>query len=134
AIQIVIGNTMYLASPYGAVHALDATTGTEKRKFELPNSDRPSKRGLAYWPGGGGVPPSIIFGVLSGSMYSIKASDGTPNSGFGQNGIINLKTPDVMQTGMEPSYSLLSSPTIYKNLIIIGAGTGEGAGGSGAGT
>src|SRR6476659_10028141 len=30
AIPIVIGNTMYLASPYGAVIALDATTGAEK--------------------------------------------------------------------------------------------------------
>jgi quinoprotein glucose dehydrogenase len=134
AIPLVIGNTMYVASPYGAVHALDATTGVEKWKLQLPNGDRPSKRGLAYWPGGGGVPPSIIFGVLSGSMYSIKASDGTPNAGFGQNGIINLKTPEVMQTGMDAQYSLLSSPTIYKNLIIIGAGTGEGAGGSNAGT
>jgi quinoprotein glucose dehydrogenase len=39
-----------------------------------------------------------------------------------------------MQTGMDATYSLLSAPTIYKNLIIIGAGTGEGAGGSNAGT
>ncbi len=134
AIPIVIGNTMYLGSPYGAVHAIDATTGTEKWKFQLPNSDRPSKRGVAYWPGNGVLPPSIIFGTIAGSMYSVKASDGTPNAAFGQNGVVNLKTPEVMQTGMDASYSLLSSPTIYKNLIIIGAGTGEGAGGSKAGT
>src|SRR6185295_14774019 len=30
AIPVVIGNTMYIASPYGAIHALDATTGVEK--------------------------------------------------------------------------------------------------------
>ena len=36
AIPLVIGNTMYLASPYGAIHALDATTGAEKWKFQLP--------------------------------------------------------------------------------------------------
>ena len=34
---------------------------------------------------------------------------------------------------MNQAYSLLSAPTIYKNLVIIGAGTGEGAGGSNAG-
>jgi len=134
AIPIVIGNTMYLTSPYGAIHALDATTGTEKWTFRLPNNDRPAKRGLAYWPGADGVPPSIVFGGLAGGLYSIKASDGTLNSGFGENGIVNLKTPEVMQTGMHATYSLLSAPTIYKNLIIIGAGTGEGAGGSNAGT
>ena len=79
------------------------------------------------------MPPSIIFGVLAGGLYSIKASDGTLNAGFGENGIVNLKTPEVMQTGMDVPYSLLSSPTIYKNLIITGAGTGEGARGSNAG-
>jgi glucose dehydrogenase len=134
AIPLVIGNTMYLASPYGAVHALDATTGVEKWKFQLPNNDLPSKRGVAYWPGADGVPASIIFGGLAGGLYSIKASDGTLNAGFGENGVVNLKTPEVMVTGMNVPYSLLSSPTIYKNLIITGAGTGEGAGGSNAGT
>ena len=38
-----------------------------------------------------------------------------------------------MLTGMNVPYSLLSSPTIYKNLIITGAGTGEGPGGSNGG-
>jgi len=134
AIPIVIGNTMYLASPYGAVLCLDATTGVEKWRFQLPNNDLPAKRGLAYWKGADGVPPSIIFGVQSGGLYSLKASDGTPNRGFGENGIVNLKTPEVMQTGMNVAYSLLSAPTIYKNLVIIGAGVGEGAGGSNAGS
>ena len=31
----------------------------------------------------------------------IKASDGTLNAGFGENGVVNLKTPEVMQTGMD---------------------------------
>src|SRR6266853_4066256 len=77
AIPIVIGNTMYLGSPYGAVIALDATTGAEKWRFQLPNNDVPSTRGIAYWGGGSGLPSSIIFGVRSGGLYSLKASDGT---------------------------------------------------------
>src|SRR5712691_7757272 len=133
AIPVVIGNTMYLASPYGAVHALDATTGVVKWKFQLPNNDVPSKRGVAYWPGGNGAQPSIIFGVTSGGLYSLEAADGALNEWFGENGVITLKTPEVMQTGTNVAYSLLSSPTIYKNLIITGAGTGEGPGGSNAG-
>ena len=126
---------MYLGSPYGAVIALDATTGAEKWRFQLPNNELPSKRGVAYWPGGGDLPlpPSIIFGSTTGGLYSLKASDGTLNEWFGENGVVNLKTPEVMQTGMNVAYSLLSSPTIYKNLIITGAGTGEGPGGSNAG-
>jgi quinoprotein glucose dehydrogenase len=133
AIPLVIGNMMYVASVYGAIHALDATTGVEKWKFQLPNNDQPAKRGLAYWPGADGVPASLIFGATQGGLYSIKASDGTINSGFGVKGVVNLKTPEVMQTGMDEPYSLLSSPTIYKNLVIIGAGTGEGPRGSNSG-
>ena len=135
AIPIVIGNTMYLASPYGFVLALDATSGAEKWRFQLPNNDTPSKRGVAYWPGSGGavrLPPSIIFGTATGGLYSLNATNGAPNEWFGENGVTKLKTPDVMQTG-DAAYSLLSSPTIYKDLIITGAGTGEGPGGSTAG-
>src|SRR6516165_2557995 len=101
AIPIVIGNTMYLASPYGVVMALDATTGAEKWRFSLPNNELPSKRGVAYWPGGGNIPlpASIIFGSTTGRLYSLKASDGTLNEWFGENGVITLKTPEVMQTG-----------------------------------
>lgn len=134
AIPLVINGTMYLSSPYGAIHALDATTGAEKWTFKLPNNDTPAKRGIAYWPGDGTVPPSLVFGGLAGGMYSIKASDGTLNSGFGENGIVNLKTPEVMQTGMNAAYSMLSPPAIYRNLVITGAGTGEGPGGSTGGS
>src|SRR6266487_251467 len=110
AIPIVIGNTMYLGSPYGAVIALDATTGSEKWRFQLPNNELPSKRGVAYWPGGGDLPlpPSIVFGSTTGGLYSIKASDGTVNEWFGENGVVTLKTAEVMQTGTNAAYSLLS--------------------------
>src|SRR5258708_25717147 len=69
AIPIVIGNTMYLGSPYGGVIALDASTGAEKWRFQIPNNELPSKRGVAYWPGGGDLPlpPSIIFGSTTGN-------------------------------------------------------------------
>jgi quinoprotein glucose dehydrogenase len=130
AIPIVIGNMMYLGSPYGAVLALDATTGVEKWRYRLPNNDIPAKRGIAYWPGAGTRAASIIFGSNAGVLYSLNAATGQLNEWFGNKGIVNTKTPEVMQTGMDVPYSILSSPTIFKNLIITGAGTGEGPGGS----
>ena len=45
AIPIVIGNTMFLGSPYGAVIALNATTGVEKWRFTLPNNEVPAGTG-----------------------------------------------------------------------------------------
>jgi len=134
AIPLVIDNTMYIGSPYGAVIALDATSGTEKWRFQLPNDDIPAKRGIAYWPGGSGRAASIVFGSNAGALYSIDASTGRLNDWFGDKGIVNTKTPEVMQTGMNVTYSHLSSPTIFKNLIITDAGTGEGPGGSRGGS
>ncbi|HEY3161714.1 MAG TPA: PQQ-binding-like beta-propeller repeat protein [Vicinamibacterales bacterium] len=134
AIPIVIGNTMYVGSPYGAVIALDATSGAEKWRFQLPNNDTPAKRGIAYWPGGGGRPASIVFGSNAGALYSIDAATGRLNDWFGEKGIVDTKTTEVMQTGMNVPYSHLSSPTIFRNLIITGAGTGEGPGGSNGGS
>ena len=68
-----------------------------------------------------------------GRLYSLDAATGKLNTGFGDSGIVNLKTPEVMETGMDKPYSLPSPPLIYKNLVITGAGRGEGPGGRMAG-
>src|SRR5258706_5324874 len=93
AIPVVIGNTMYIASPYGAIHALDATTGVEKWKFQLPNNDVPSKRGLAYWRGGNGAPPPILFRGLFGGVESLKPLHGGLNDAPFDKVVGNIKTP-----------------------------------------
>src|ERR1700722_7881266 len=129
SIPIVIGNTMYHGSPYGEVIAFNPTTGEVKWKFKLPGDDTPAKRGISYWPGDGTIKPQIIFGTESGLLYSLNAADGTIRTSFASNGTLDTKTPDVMN-GFKVPYSVLQAPAIYKNLIIIGAGTGEGPGGS----
>ena len=133
SIPLVIDDTMFLASPYSRVLSLDAATGAEKWVFTLPDSDRPSLRGVEYWPGDDQHGPTIVFGSRMGRLYSIDADTGRPTAGFGVNGIVNLKTPEVMQTGMDKSYILPSPPIVYKNLIITGAGPGEGPGGTNGG-
>jgi quinoprotein glucose dehydrogenase len=130
---LVIGQTMYVVTPYSRVVALDSSTGQEKWVFEIPDDDNASLRGAAYWPGEGSSTPAIIFGTRRGRMYSISAATGRLNRTFGVNGMVDLKTPEVMRTGMDKSYILPSPPTIYKNLIITGAGPGEGPGGKDGG-
>ena len=130
SVPLVIGGTMYLATPYGRVVALDAASGTEKWTFLLPANNQPSTRGIEYWPGDGTTPPSLIFGTRDGKLMSIRASDGQPNTRFGVNGVLDLKTPEVMVTGMARNYSLPSPPIIWKNVVITGAAVGEGIGGA----
>jgi quinoprotein glucose dehydrogenase len=126
---LVIGPTMYVVTPYSRVVALDSSTGREQWVFQIPDGDQASMRGAAYWPGGEGAGPAIIFGTRRGRMYSISAATGQLNQEFGDHGMVDLKTPEVMTTGKDKSYILPTPPTIYKNLVITGSGPGEGPGG-----
>lgn len=126
---LVIGPTMYVATPYSEIIALDSATGKPIWKFQIPDGDQCSLRGVAYWPGEPGFEAAIIFGTRLGRLYSISAKTGELNTYFGDHGRVNLKTPEVMTTGMDKPYTQPSPPVIYKNLIITGAGTGEGPGG-----
>ena len=130
---LVVGNTMYVVTPYSRVVALDSATGKEKWVFVIPGSDQASLRGAAYWPGDASAGPSLLFGTTHGFLYSISAATGKTNTAFGNNGAINLRTPEVMTTGTDKLYILPSPPVIYKNLVITGAGPGEGPGGLGGG-
>jgi quinoprotein glucose dehydrogenase len=125
---LVVGPTMYVVTPYSRVVALDAATGSEQWMFQIPDDDQASARGANYWPGGEGAGPAIIFGTRRGRLYSISAVTGQANPEFGDHGVVDLKTPEVMTTGKDKSYILPSPPTIYKNLVITGAGPGEGPG------
>jgi quinoprotein glucose dehydrogenase len=126
---LVIGSTMYVVTPYSRVVALDSATGREQWLFQIPDGDQASVRGANYWPGGEGAAPAIIFGTRRGRMYSISAATGQLNQEFGDHGMVDLKTPEVMTTGKDKSYILPTPPTIYKNLVITGSGPGEGPGG-----
>lgn len=126
---LVIGPTMYVATPYSEIVALDSATGEPIWIFHIPGGDQCSLRGVAYWPGESGFDPAIIFGTRGGRLYSLSAKTGQLNTYFGDHGSITLKTPAVMTTGMNEPYILPSPPVIYKDLIITGAGPGEGPGG-----
>src|SRR5882757_9440900 len=77
AIPIVVGNAMYVASSYGEVIALNATTGAELWKYKLPDTDIPTARGVAYWKG---APATIVFGSRLGRLYAVNAKTGAPRS------------------------------------------------------
>jgi quinoprotein glucose dehydrogenase len=116
---LVVGNVMYLGSPYGRIVALDATTGKELWVYKLPGNTRPAPRGMAYWPGDDKYAPELLFGTNDGKMMAIDVKTGKPAEGFGDHGVVNLKTPEIMR-GYDKNYALTSPPGIYKNLVLTG--------------
>jgi quinoprotein glucose dehydrogenase len=64
-------------------------------------------------------------------LIALDARSGKPAAGFGVNGSVDLKTPEVMGDATAkvsenyPSYGLTSPPIVYRNVIITGSATQE---------
>jgi quinoprotein glucose dehydrogenase len=116
---------MYLSTPYNRVVALDADTGKEIWVYKLVNGEQTPIRGIGYWPGDQAHGARIIFGTSKGNLIALEAKDGKPAEGFGVHGILDTKTPEVMNGFPDAPYRYSSAPTIYKNNVIIGSAVGE---------
>ena len=121
---LVIDGVMYVSTPYGRVVALDPTTGKETWVFRLP-SGSPSTRGVEYWPGDARRSARIVFGSGDGKLYSLDAKTGQLDPDFGDKGIVDLNTPEILQ-GFSGNNGLSSPPVVYRNLVITGGRTQEG--------
>jgi quinoprotein glucose dehydrogenase len=120
---LVINGVMYITTPYSRVVALDPTTGKEIWAYRLP-AGIPSTRGVEFWPGDGKTPAQVVFGSSDGKLYSVDAKTGIPNLEFGDNGIVNMNTEDIMR-GLPGRNAMTSPPVVFKNLVIAGGTTQE---------
>ena len=109
ATPIVVDGVMYF--PIGnAVVALDPTSGAEI--WRHPVTDGVARRTVSYWPGEKGIGPRIFYS--SGrTMIALDAKTGQPVAGFGNAGGVDLGVP----------YN--GAPTIFRNVLIVGANTQE---------
>jgi quinoprotein glucose dehydrogenase len=127
ATPLMVGGLLYLSTPYKRVVALNPDSGEEVWAYQLPGSSQPSTRGLEYWPGSAKSVAEIIFGTRDGLLIALDAKSGQPVEGFGEHGIVDMKTPEVMpstpvQTPFGPGgLGMTSPPIVYRNLVITGA-------------
>ena len=114
AVPIVVGGVMYL--PVGSsVVALEAHTGKVIWQHDVPGGPQGggvSRRGVGYFSGDRNTPERVI--VTAGrKLLSFDAATGKPSEGFGTNGEVDM----VVGYG--------GTPTIYKNVIMVGASVNE---------
>jgi quinoprotein glucose dehydrogenase len=120
-----------------SVVALDAKTGEQMWVYSLREGRRAaiaprqlSGRGVSYWTDGKGD-ERILFVTTGFRLVALNAKTGTPISGFGRNGIVDLKEgvvygsnqPIDLETG---EIGLHSTGTVVKDVIIIGSSFKEG--------
>jgi quinoprotein glucose dehydrogenase len=118
ATPLVVGNVLYLGTPYSRIVALNADTGEQIWAYDADSA--PSTRGIAYFPGDKTLGPQIVVSTMNGWLYTLNAKTGKLNPGFGNEGKINLRT-GVADKFPRGRYGVSSPPAIYKNLIFTGA-------------
>ena len=114
AVPIVVAGVMYL--PVGnSVVALEADTGKVIWQRDIAGggpAGAVSRRGVGYFSGDRNT-PERVFVTAGTRLLSFDAATGKPSEGFGTNGEVNMVV----------GYS--GTPTIYKNVIMLGASVNE---------
>jgi len=126
---LMANGTIYVtAGSRRDIVALDAETGEMLWMYSLNEGKRgdaaPRKlsgRGLAYWTDGRGD-NRIVYVTPGYQLVALDAKTGHPVTGFGRNGIVDLKQDD--DQVMDPitgEIGLHATPVVAKNTIIVGA-------------
>jgi quinoprotein glucose dehydrogenase len=120
-----------------SIVALDAKTGELMWVYSLREGQRAaiaprqlSGRGLSYWTDGRGD-DRIVFVTTGYRLIELNAHNGVPISGFGKDGIVDLKVGMVTGTGKQIDLEtgeagLHSTPTVVKDVVIVGSSFKEG--------
>jgi len=91
-----------------------------------------SMRSLEYWPGDAQSPPEILFGTEEGELHALNAKTGRPIRGFGREGVVDLKTPEVMNGFPSLHLGISSAPFVVGDLVITGSHIVDETGSKGA--
>ena len=113
-VPLVVDGNMYISTQTRVV-ALAAETGEEIWSYDIEGGGS-SPRGVSFWPGDA-THPARIFVTQGRNLIAVNAITGESSTGFGDDGAIDMTVP---YNGV---------PTIFDNVIVVGANTGELPGG-----
>ena len=125
ATPVMLGDTLYLSTPYNRVVALDASSGRELWQFD-PGAAAYGEigddhatfvhRGIAVWTG-----PSErrVFLNSRWKLFALDAGTGRPVASFGEQGEVDL-TRDLGRPVDRYHYGNTSPPVIWRDLVVVG--------------
>ena len=110
---VIVNGVLYAPTPGLALVAVDALTGVEKWRFQVPkpermrNEDAVARRGLVYWPGDAENAPRLLVGA-GDWIYAVDPVGGTALKAFGSDGRTYI------------SKGATISGVVYKNTYVVG--------------
>jgi quinoprotein glucose dehydrogenase len=114
---IIVEGVLYGITPTQKVFALNANTGKLLWKFDSGIKGTQPDRGLAFW--GTGNDKRILVGVMN-FVYALDAATGSPISGFGDRGRIDLRENLGRNPAASQSVVMTSPGVVYRDLLIVG--------------
>jgi quinoprotein glucose dehydrogenase len=135
------GRTLYVATPFSRVLALDAVDGSRRWEFD-PKVDRGryypegfTSRGVATWedsadPANRFCATRIFLATVDARIIALDAQRGTPCERFGRGGTVDLTVGAAVGGGtVAPGeLAVTSPPAVIGDVVIVGSATREGAG------
>jgi quinoprotein glucose dehydrogenase len=132
ATPILIGRTLYFTTATSVVFAVDATTGTERWRYDAKINrgvrySEMSSRGVSYWAdsqrAGEVCGQRILFGTLDARLIALDARTGRPCADFGQGGFVDLSRGVRLQN--KPDYAVTSPPAVIGDTVVVGSSIGD---------
>lgn len=135
ATPLMVDGTLYLATPFARVIALDPTTGRERWTFD-PHLDRSrswgdwANRGVSTWldaraPMGSACERRIFVTTVDARLFALDARTGQPCRTFGTNGVITLTRGLRSSPAFAEEYEITSPPAVVNGLIVSGSAVAD---------
>lgn len=129
ATPLMLGDTLYLSTPYNQVVALEAASGRELWRYDPkaydagqpPNGMGFVHRGVAQWSDGR---QRRIFLNSRWRLIALDAASGVPVPSFGTGGEVDL-TASLPHSVNRLHYTNTSPPVVWRDLVILGNGVAD---------
>ena len=131
ATPILVRSTLYFATAFNRVFAIDAETGAERWRFDAgidpePHYTEVSNRGVAYWAdrqaqAGRPCRERIFVGTLDARLIALDAASGARCSTFGGAGEVDLKAA-LREEDRGQAYPVTSPPVVIGDTVVLGSG------------
>ena len=132
ATPLLIGDTLYFDTATGKAFAIDATTGTERWRFDAKVDpgryySEMTSRGVSYWrdgsSAGGACAERILFATIDARLFALDARTGKRCEDFGDNGEVALWKGVRLRSRSD--YNMTSPPAIAGYSAIVGSAIGD---------
>jgi len=128
---ILVGDTLYFATAFTRVFALNAETGEQRWMYDAgidpeESFSEVSNRGVAYWldaraDEGEVCRERIYAGTVDARLLALDAITGQPCTDFSANGEVDL-TRAIREQDRGQAYPVTSPPVVIGDTVVLGSG------------